>query len=110
MGVGKAVARPGLVGGKRALEGARRPLLGVLGVLVGEARPEGPFRVFATGRAGRAEVGGPPVEGRDGFGRPPGAAIVLFYFKRTRRCVFRLSIISPCRRNAEQESKKGDWW
>lgn len=77
--MGRALASPGLVGGKSALEGARRPLRGVLGVLVGEARPEGPLRVLATGRAGRADAGG-PVEGRDGFGMPP-EAIVLFWSK-----------------------------
>ena len=56
-------------GGPSAPEGARSPLLGELKDLagvVGGCKP-GAFRVFATGRAGRAILGG-PLEGREGFG------------------------------------------
>jgi hypothetical protein len=76
-GVGKAVVGAGVGGGRCVLEGARSPLRGVLGAvkdLPGVATPPVFFRVFWTGRAGRADVGG-PIEGRDGRGKAPVAMI-----------------------------------
>lgn len=74
-GWGSAVEGAGVVGGgNNVLDGARRPVLGVVasnraGVFAGVdgvCSPED-FLVLATGRAGRAIVGG-PLEGREGFG------------------------------------------
>ena len=59
----------GLVGGRKVLEGARRPLLGVPGADLVEGVEMAPvlLRVLPTGRAGRAVVGG-PLEGREALG------------------------------------------
>lgn len=77
LGVGKAVVGAGAGGGRCVDEGARRPLLGVLGAvndLPGVARPLVLFRVLDTGRAGNADVGG-AIEGRDGLGKAPVAIV-----------------------------------
>lgn len=66
LGVGRADVGAGAGGGRCAVDGARRPVFGVLGDLLGVPRL---FLVLATGNAGRAVVGG-PVDGRDGFGKP----------------------------------------
>ncbi len=75
-GRGKAVVGAGEGGGRKVEEGALRPVLGVLGVdLLGESLELGDvgapvlFRVFGTGNAGRATVGG-PIEGLEGRGSP----------------------------------------
>lgn len=59
-GWGSAVVGAGVAGGRKVVEGARSPLLGVVGVAA-------PFLVLPTGRAGRAALGG-PLEGRDALG------------------------------------------
>ena len=59
------------MGGTRTADGARSPLLGVLGadfVELTEGIFPVLFRVLATGKAGSAMFGG-PLEGRDGRGR-----------------------------------------
>lgn len=65
------------VGGTRTADGARRPLLGVLGADLVELT-EGMFpvlfRVLVTGKAGSAMFGG-PLEGRDGRGRVVAIAV-----------------------------------
>lgn len=61
----------GEVGGRRPVDGARRPDgFGVVGLdlLEGAARLPVLFLVLFTGSAGSAIVGG-PFEGRDGLGR-----------------------------------------
>jgi len=65
----RAPAGVGIAGGRRLAEGARRPLLGVVGVdlLKEDARPLVLFLVFATGKAGRAIDGG-LMEGLAGLG------------------------------------------
>ncbi len=68
--VGLAVGA-GVAGGRKVVEGARKPLLGVLKVALaatGEVALPVLLRVFPTGKAGRAELGG-PSEGREAFGR-----------------------------------------
>lgn len=70
-GCADADAAEELVGGGNSVEdGVRRPILGVLvsdlAGVDGVCRPDD-FRVFATGRAGRAMVGG-PLEYLGGFG------------------------------------------
>lgn len=68
LGWGSADVGAGVAGGRNVVDGARRPLLGVVGDLFGPVgMPPVLFLVFATGRAGRATVGG-PTEGRDGRG------------------------------------------
>jgi hypothetical protein len=49
------------VGGRNVVEGARRPLFGVVEIdlKLGVGMPPALFRVLLTGRAGRAAVGGP---------------------------------------------------
>lgn len=72
LGVGKAVVGAGEGGGPRTLlDGARNPLFGVVGLLVGVAIPPVLFRVFDIGRAGNEEFGGP----FDGRGR--GKVVVM---------------------------------
>lgn len=75
-----AAFTPGTLGSGRAMVGAGdkgppcidaddgilRPLLGVPGVLVGLAIPPVLFRLFGTGKAGRALVGGSLVPRRRG--------------------------------------------
>lgn len=59
-GCGNAVVGAGVEGGRKEVDGARRPLLGVLlAEREGATMPPAAFRVFPTGKAGRAEVGGP---------------------------------------------------
>lgn len=70
-GCGNDEVGAGVVGGGNSvLEGARSPVLGAfvkdLAGVDGGCRPDD-FRVFATGSAGRAIVGG-PFEGRLGLG------------------------------------------
>lgn len=69
-GCGRADVGAGVGGGAKVVEGALKPLLGVLEAdLLGEVlRFPVLLRVFATGRAGSAIEGG-PLEGRDGRGR-----------------------------------------
>ncbi len=69
LGCGKEPVGAGVVGGRKAADGARNPVLGVDGVdLVADVgTPPVLFRVLPTGRAGRAIVGG-PFDGRDGLG------------------------------------------
>lgn len=68
-GVGRAVVGAGVAGGRTVVEGARSPVLGVVGIdlLIGTDRPPVLFRVLPMGSAGSATVGG-PIEGRDGLG------------------------------------------
>jgi len=76
-GWGRAVVGAGVVGGRKVVEGARSPLFGVPFVgLVGVVMPPVLFRVFATGRAGKATVGG-PLDGRGGLGSVV-AIVILF--------------------------------
>lgn len=88
LGLGKAVAGAGVGGGRCVVDGARSPLLGVLGVVndfPGDPIPPVLFRVFGIGKAGSADVGG-PIEGRDGLGMIPVAIVghVRFIlYKRT---------------------------
>jgi hypothetical protein len=78
------VVGAGVVGGRKVVDGARRPLLGVfLADLEGVVMPPVLFLVFATGRAGSATVGG-PFDGRDGRGSV--VAIVSFFYRESRRC------------------------
>lgn len=60
-GTGKAVVGAGDGGGPgyTFADGARSPLLGVPGMLLGVAKLPVLFRVFAIGKAGRELVGGP---------------------------------------------------
>jgi hypothetical protein len=82
-GWGSAVVGAGVAGGRKVVEGARRPLLGVpFADLVGVAIPPVLFLVFTTGRAGRATVGG-PFDGRDGRGSV--VAIMLLFCDSRRR-------------------------
>jgi hypothetical protein len=69
LGVGRAPVGAGSDGGGNAADGARIPVLGVLGVdlLATVGSPPVLFRVLPTGSAGRAAVGG-PLEGREGRG------------------------------------------
>lgn len=74
-GWGSAVVGAGVEGGRKVVEGARRPLLGVLAfALEGVEEPPVLLRVFPTGKAGRAEVGG-PLDGRDALGSVAAMAI-----------------------------------
>lgn len=69
-GWGRAVVGAGVAGGKKVVvEGARRPLLGVLGAVLPTGVETLPvlLRVFPTGSAGRAALGG-PLDGRDALG------------------------------------------
>lgn len=85
-GVGNDEVGAGVVGGGNSvLEGARRPVFGVLFVkdlagVDGGCKPDD-FRVLATGSAGRAIVGG-PFEGRLGLGS---AVVILKPWKATYR-------------------------
>ena len=69
LGCGRATVGAGVVGGRNDVDGARSPILGVLGVdrLPGTTNPPVLFRVLPTGNAGSATVGG-PFEGREGLG------------------------------------------
>ena len=68
-GCGRADVGAGVVGGRKVVEGARIALFGVFGLDLpeGVGRPPVLFRVFVTGSAGKAMVGG-PFDGRDGRG------------------------------------------
>ena len=81
-GWGSAAVGAGVVGGRNVLDGARMPLLGVLGVdlLAGVVRLPVLLRVLPTGRAGRAVVGG-PFDGRAVLGS---AVAMLEVCKRAR--------------------------
>jgi hypothetical protein len=65
LGTGRAPVGAGLRGGPvcTEAEGARNPLLGVVGVFVGVAIFPVLFRVLGKGTAGNEELGG-PIEGR----------------------------------------------
>lgn len=64
LGVGRAVVGAGEGGGPRTLDGARRPLFGVVGLLFGAAIPPVLCLVLDMGRAGKEEFGGGPFDGR----------------------------------------------
>lgn len=66
LGVGRAEVGAG-TGGGRFVDGARSPLLGVLGDLLAACRLPVLLRVLGTGSAGNAEFGG-PTDGRGGLG------------------------------------------
>lgn len=68
-GCGRADVGAGLLGGKKFVDGARRPLLGVDGFdFAGVASVPVLLRVLVTGSAGSAAVGG-PLDGLEALGR-----------------------------------------
>lgn len=81
-------------GGNSVLDGARSPVFGVLvsdlAGVDGGCKPE-PFRVFVTGSAGRAMVGG-PLEGREGLGS---AVVILKTWKGYQAVAFWLKSDEP---------------
>ena len=86
-GWGSAAVGAGVVGGRKVLDGARRPLLGVFGadLAPGVAVATLPvlLRVLPIGRAGRAVVGG-PLEGRDALGSGAAMSRLLRWPSRSR--------------------------
>ncbi len=66
LGIGRAVVGAGEGGGpaRTLLDGARSPVFGVVGLLLGIAIPPVLFRALEAGKLGK-EVFGGPFEGRD---------------------------------------------